>query len=102
VLTHISKMKLAFKSSEAGRVEGHESIENETMNIVKVRSGLRAGPGRLQRPLAAKDVSIGKEVGNIPAIASWASEWRGERENAFHFPVVSVGNEWLLHGHQAP
>lgn len=92
MLAHISKMKLAFKSSEAGRVEGHESIENETMNIVKVRSGLRAGPGRLQRPLAAKDVSIGKEVGNIPAIVSWASEWRGERERCLSLPSC-VGRE---------
>lgn len=46
------------RAHKAGRVEGCESIKNETMNSLKVRSSLRAGPGMLQGPLAGKDVSI--------------------------------------------
>lgn len=50
------------RAQKVGRGKGHECIKNEMVNSLKVRSGLRAGPGRLQSPpLAGKNVGIGEE-----------------------------------------
>lgn len=46
------------------------------VNSVNVSSGLRTGPGRLQRSLAGKGVGMAEEVENCPAIA-WACQGRG-------------------------